>query len=260
MARQKSDEEDDGPWLSPRWAMILAAVFVLVVREVIPFGRLALYPLTLFATWVHEMGHGLTALVLGGSFDRLEIYASAGGLAFTTSGDGWPRALVSMGGLLGPPLLGAMILATSRGPRRASIVLWAVAGAMILSTVIWVRSLTGLVVVPSVAVAIALLAYKGWDAVRHLVAQFLGVVLGLDTVSRIDYLFTEHAVIGGQARPSDVANIASEVGGHYPLWGALLAAISLSLLAVGIRIAWMETIRWSDLERPRQPVKAPRAR
>ena len=42
-----------------------------------PWGPLILYPFTLFTTWVHEMGHGLTALAFGGetlitNFDALE--------------------------------------------------------------------------------------------------------------------------------------------------------------------------------------------
>ena len=43
----------------------------------------ALYPFTLLGTWVHEMGHGLGALLCGGRFDRLEIFEDASGLAFT---------------------------------------------------------------------------------------------------------------------------------------------------------------------------------
>ena len=44
--------------MRPRNAILVAAVLVFVVGAWVPFGREALYPLTLFTTWVHEMGTG----------------------------------------------------------------------------------------------------------------------------------------------------------------------------------------------------------
>lgn len=247
------EAEDEGPWLNARWALIFAVIAVLVLRELIPFGREVLYPLTLFATWVHEMGHGLTGLAVGGSFDHLDIYWNASGVAVGAVEPGWPRALRAMGGLMAPPLVGALILAFARGPRRASIVLWVLAGTMLVSVAIWVRSATGLIVIPLVAAAIGALAFKGGESLRHIGAQLLGVVLGLDTVSRIDYLFTAEVEIQGRDLPSDVSHIAEAVGGSYLLWGALLAVLSLALVAVGVRIAWMREFSLPTLPRRQKP-------
>ena len=57
---------------------------------------------------------------------------------------------------------------------------------------------------------------------------FLGVLLGLDTISRIDYLFTGETTIEGEELPSDVAHISESIGGHYLMWGVLLAVISIA--------------------------------
>ncbi|MEZ4336694.1 MAG: M50 family metallopeptidase [Sandaracinaceae bacterium] len=250
----KPDEEEDegGSWLSARGALIVAAIFVFLVKTFVPFGDELLYPMTLFATWVHEMGHGLTGLVVGGSFDSLEIFWNGSGLAHGAHATGWPSALVSMGGLLGPPVVGAGILAFARGPKRASIVLWVLAGLMLVSVPIWVRSITGFVVIPVVAALFGLLAYKGGETLRHFGAQLIGVMLGLDTLTGLDYLFTGEAFVGGEVRPSDVSNISTALGGPYLLWGALLAVVSLALVALGVRIAWMSPIRWSDLRWPKR--------
>src|SRR5690348_14106185 len=102
--------------MRPRTAILVAALVIFVITSWVPFGSTALYPLTLFTTWVHEMGHGLTALALGGSFHSLEIRWTTGGTAWSSVADGWPRALVAAGGLLAPPLLGTAILAFVHGP------------------------------------------------------------------------------------------------------------------------------------------------
>ena len=238
----KEPEEDEGPWVNARWALIFATGVVLLVKWLVPFGHEMLYPLTLFATWVHEMGHGLTGLVVGGSFESLDIFWNASGLAHGAVAEGWPSALRAMGGLLAPPIVGALILGFARGPKRASIVLWALSALMLLSLPIWVRSVTGFIVIPVVAGAMGLLASRGGETLRHIGAQLIGVILGIDTVSRIDYLFTAEVHVDGRDLPSDIAHVADAVGGHYLLWGALLALLSLGIVAIGVRIAWMSPI------------------
>ena len=45
------------------------------------WGSLLLYPFTILATWFHEMGHGLAAILAGGRFEQLAIYADGSGVA-----------------------------------------------------------------------------------------------------------------------------------------------------------------------------------
>ncbi len=245
-----SEEDEPREGVKARWGLVLAAMVLLVFREWVPFGRLVSYPFTLFATWVHEMGHGLTGLLVGGSFDKLEIFADASGLAYGAIEPGWPQALRAAGGLLGPPVLGASILAFARGPRRARVVLFALAAVMALSVPIWVRSLTGWIAVPAVAALLAAVALRGRPTVQQLAAQLLGVLLALDTIGGLDYLFTGRVTVDGGERPSDVSHIAMGLGGHYAWWGVLIATVSLGLLVLGVRLAWAQDLRvftWKGL-------------
>src|SRR5262245_59992666 len=148
--------------MRPRTAILIAAAVYLVVITWVPFGAQLLYPLTLFTTWVHEMGHGVTALIVGGSFRSLEINWNAGGVAFTTRAAGWPGALVAAGGLLAPPLLGALTLAVVHGPRRARVLLGGLAVAILVSLVLYVRSAAGLVTLPLVAALLGWAAWRGF--------------------------------------------------------------------------------------------------
>ena len=166
--------------MRPRNTILLAIAIVYVIANWIPFGHTALYPLTLFTTWVHEMGHGLTALLMGGGFDSLEIYRNAGGVAHCGAAPGWPEALVCAGGLLAPPLLGSTILAVVHGPRRARILLAVLAGALVLSVIVYVRSAAGLVAMPAVAALLGWAAWRGFaehPERRVVLAQMLGVLL-----------------------------------------------------------------------------------
>src|SRR5438445_2371000 len=125
--------------IAPRMAIGIAAALVFIIEQWVPLGRELLYPLTLFTTWVHEMGHGLTAIVMGGHFDELVIRGDASGYAMAAAGSrGWPEAAVMAGGLLAPPILGSFILGFVHGPRRAKILLAVLAAALIASVAIYV--------------------------------------------------------------------------------------------------------------------------
>jgi hypothetical protein len=225
---------------SSRGALILAFVAYFVVKTIVPFGGLMMYPLTLLATWVHEMGHGLTALVVGGHFASLDIYRDAAGLAYTSCAHPWQNGLVAAGGLLAPPIVGAVLLGVSRGPRRARLALVIMAGVVAVSLAVWVRSVAGWIALPIDAIALAYFGIRKSERARMVFAQLIGVMLGMDTLSRVDYLFTAEANIEGVKRTSDIATVASSFGGHYLVWGAMIAALSLALLALGLRLAWRD--------------------
>jgi hypothetical protein len=225
--------------MHPRLAIGIAAAIVFIVQSWLPFGRELLYPLTLFTTWVHEMGHGLTGLAMGGQFTELVIRSDASGYAMTGASSGWPDALVSAGGLLAPPILGSFILGFVHGPRRAKVVLTIIAVAIGISVAIWVRSAVGVITMPIVAGLLGYVAWFGFRKKPHrrvIMVQVLGVMLALDTVFRmVGYALSSEARKG---EASDVQHIANQLGGSYWMWGLAIIAIALSLLAFSLWWAW----------------------
>lgn len=228
------------PRIQPRMAIGIAAALVFIIEQWVPLGHELLYPLTLFTTWVHEMGHGLTALVMGGHFDELVIRSDASGYAMAAAHSrGWPEAAVMAGGLLAPPILGSFILGFVHGPRRAKILLAVLAAALLASVAIYVRSTIGVIAMPLVAALLGWAAFVGFRANPHrrvVMAQVLGVMLALDTVFRmVGYALSTEARKG---EASDVQLMANELGGPYWLYGLGIIAIALSLLGFSLWWAW----------------------
>jgi hypothetical protein len=244
---------------------LIAAALLFVISSYVPFGDIALYPLTLFATWVHEMGHGITALVVGGRFDSLDIFRNASGLAHCYASAGWPEALVCAGGLLAPPIVGASILAFVHGPKRARIVLALLAAALVLSMVLYVRSVAGLVSMPIVAAALAWAAWRGVTDDpddRVVIVQVLGVVLALDTLTRmVSYVFMSSVTIDGVSRPTDIQMVSDNLGGSYILWGMAITVIAVGLLALASWWAWRRPAHVTKVVRAMvRPTARPTAR
>jgi hypothetical protein len=225
--------------MSARRTLIFAVVAAWLLEHFVPFGRLVLYPFTLLATWVHETGHGLAAIATGGRFDKLVIYADASGYASAAVVPGWREAVMAAGGLWAPPIVGAALLILSRGARRTRVTLLALALAMLTTLAFWVRSPAGFVAVPLTAALIAFVAWRGSDRERVWFSQFIAVTLALDTLGRmVGYALSATAHVGGRDEKSDVVRIADALGGHYVVWGLVVIAVALTLLALGLWAAW----------------------
>jgi len=102
--------EQMGEWKRLRqrahWLEFLAFVASFVVWRLSETVR-GWYVLQLPVTFVHEAGHGLSAILTGGRFVRFQVYANGAGIAFTAGGI---RFIILQAGYLGAALFGAILL------------------------------------------------------------------------------------------------------------------------------------------------------
>ncbi|MEM7016445.1 MAG: M50 family metallopeptidase [Pseudomonadota bacterium] len=220
------------------WLIIAAIITVILWR--VPGGGYILYPFTILATWFHEMGHGLTALMLGGEFRSLTLYPDGSGVA-THSGNlafgNLGRALVAAGGPMGPAVSGAVFIITGRYPQGSRYCLILLGGVLIASAFIWIDSQFGLIFTLLLGITI-LAASQTSPWLRSFAIQFLGVQAIISSYRQIDYLFTHSAVIGGNQMLSDTAHIGEALFMPYWFWGGAITLISLLLLVISLRIAY----------------------
>lgn len=217
--------------------LLLLAVGAIVIAWQLPYGPQALYPLTLLATFAHEMGHGLTALLFGAEFERLLLHADGSGLA-VWRGEAGPmvRAAIAAGGLLGPTVAGVALLLLAGSTGRARWLLWIFAAFVVACVAIWVRNAFGIVFLLAMAAALAIAARWLGDFGAAFLLHLLAAVLCLSWFRDLDYMFSSTAVVGGVERASDSAVIAQVSWLPFWFWGGLVAALSLALLASGLWI------------------------
>ena len=220
--------------------LFLAGVLVVFLPQ-LPLGNFLVYPFTILTTWFHEMGHGLTAMLLGNDFHRLVIFPSGSGYAETLYPGGEPggltRALVAAGGPLGPVVIGAALILASSREKWWKPALFALAGILVLSALIWVRSAVGLTVLPLVAVALGWIAIKGPPWLDRFSLQFLGVLAAMSMLRDWDYLFSCRAVIGGQFMLSDTCAMEEALALPYWVWAVLIIAASAAIIGLSLKYA-----------------------
>ncbi|HEY0192290.1 MAG TPA: M50 family metallopeptidase [Kofleriaceae bacterium] len=212
----------------------------------LPFGGVLLYPFKLFATWFHELSHGLAMLVSNAGFDHVMIYRDTSGLAYAQAEAGpVGKAVIAAAGYMGTPLWGAALLVVTPNARRAR---WALLGlaALLLGSAATVIQSPGDHFGPWAVAAIgagcglaAILAPGRW---RLVIAHFIAAQACVNALLDIRVLLRPSQVVGGRvAGASDAHNMAAATFGTTATWAVWLWAIvwlvwSLIVLYVALRM------------------------
>lgn len=195
-----------------------------------PWGPIALYPFTLFTTWVHECGHAIAAVLLGGTVASITIRSDTSGLTRSLMPPSTlSQAIVASAGYLTASVVGCLLLTASRVDRRAKPILWAIGVFMLVTLVLWIRNPFGLVVVAAWAVTLILLGgTRATRGVAGFAISVLAVLVSLEAVFDIRILF----LVRG---PSDAWTMARLTGAPAWLWAAVWMGISVFLLLSTLR-------------------------
>jgi hypothetical protein len=232
---RQQDRHDDRPWWQrafERDKKLLGACLILVILLNINTGRYVLYPFRIFSTWIHEMCHGMAAILSGGGIRRLKIYNDGSGMAWTTGGH---LGFVASAGYPGTSVVGCLLLLfrrTTLGPTIGTIGLGV---ALVLSCIFLVRNLFGGLFLTGEGLV---LIGCGWllpaTLLDHLFA-FLAAVICLNSVQNIDYLFgASQGYVNGAVLNTDAHTVAENWGGDYRMWAWIWFSLSIFLFLVGI--------------------------
>lgn len=192
-----------------------------------------LYPLRLFVTFVHETGHGLAALVTGGSIGRLEVFSNGSGIATTMNGT---RAIILPAGYLGAALFGAALFYLANTfffSRTLSLVL-AVMIAVVAVLYTDFPSTAWLVGV-GFALVLAVIAWKVGRNFNLLVLNLLAVITGLNAVMDLVGLVNFSNSTLGAIR-NDAAAFSQEIAPMIPpaVWAIVWAILAVLILGAAV--------------------------
>ena len=236
-------ELEPGPRRPPsggRVVLVASAAATLLLYNLPFLGRALARPLILLSTLAHEMGHGLTAVLLGGEFQRLKMWLNGSGVAeMDLEGFGRIReGRVIAGGLVGPAVAAAICFALGRTGYGARACLGGLGGLLLVAEILWVRNLFGFFF----AGAVMLLCFLGASRLSLDHAQvavvFVGVQLALSIFSRAEYLFTRGTVNPQGSFPSDVAQLERLLFLPYWFWGSVCGGTAFVVLLVGLWSYW----------------------
>lgn len=179
--------------ISPKykfWLMLFTAIIILQLPFIsIPFKWLESY--------FHEISHGLTALLTGGSIVQIQLFPNGAGLCTTRGGSAFFISLMGYGGAI---LWGSLIfyLASSH-KKTAQIFSILLIGLLASSILLWVRDLLTLfIVVVLLMLVIAQLKYSSQKYLQTLL-QLTGLLVLINSLMSPLYLLDGQAKGDGAA-------------------------------------------------------------
>jgi hypothetical protein len=227
---------------------LAAALLVSLLLWNLPFGGLLLYPFKLFATWLHELSHGIAMTVTGAGFDMVVIYRDTSGLAYAKSSVGpVASAFIAAAGYMGTALWGAVLLLVTPHARAARYALAILAALLIASAITVVGSpkddAFGPWVVCAMGATVAVCAFALPARWRLLVAHFIAAQSCVNALLDIRVLLRPSQVVGGfSVGASDAHNMAAATFGTTAKWAVWTWAAAWLVWSL---IVFYVTVRFS---------------
>ncbi len=221
----------------PALQTLLLACALTVGLWFVPVASLALYPLRLFVTLIHEGSHALAATLTGGVAEQIVVLPDASG--YTLTAGGW-EGVVVMAGYIGATSYGALMLALARRPGSARLILGGSGILVALLDLLLVRNPFGLGW--GIAIAALLLAARRLSGqAAELTAMFLGVQCVVNALFDLKTLLGLSASADG---PVSDAVLMSHLIPLPPLvWAVLWSGLSLAVLVAALRPYWRGAAR-----------------
>ncbi len=236
--------------------MVFFFIFWIVLPFFIPRAANPVNWLTLPARnlgiFVHEMGHGLFTVLSGGRFFWFQMELMKGGVAITAGG---LRPLTLLGGLLGPAIMGALLLRASTRDASTRRVIWVLLvfffvglyfmfKPLFLSTAghgellqNWNVGYLISAVIPGGMIWLTLLMKRFSEKAQRFYVQILGILICYSGFSDTRYIFHYEQLSNGLY--SDVRVLASLVWTSpesVPFWLFACTATVVAALNVGLML------------------------
>jgi len=234
----------------PQMTLLLTATAISVglwfIAWYMPLVGWIVYPLQLFATFVHEGSHALMTLLTGNHVASLTVSPDTSGVVWSQA-PWFSSLLISSAGYLGATAFGTLLLVWMRygfSSRRALYISAGFVGIMtfvfgflspfwnLLANVTFLSvvftAISGAVLSAGLF-AVAKFASEKWV---NFALAFLAVQCLLNAFFSLKDLFF---IAAAGSQPTDAANMAAATGIPALLWVVLWIGISLVMITIGLR-------------------------
>ena len=240
--------DDAGPQVKLLMTATLISVALWVVAWYVPLVGLVVYPLQLFATFIHESSHALVTLITGNAVMSLTVSPDGSGEVYS-QGSGWLSSLlISSAGYLGTTAFGAALLVWIRYSFSSRLALYISSGLVGVMTIVFgflapfwnllanvtfgsvVFTVFSGVVLTAGLFAIARFASQKWV---NFALAFLSVQCLLNAFFSLKDLFI---ISAATKQATDAANMATATGIPALIWVVVWIGISLFMITFGLRL------------------------
>jgi hypothetical protein len=216
---------------------IVGLGFVSVLLWQVPIIKIVFAPFRLFNTFIHELSHGIVAVMTGGRFERFEVNPDFSGTAYRSGGITF---FVAPAGFLGAALFGGFLVLLTTASIPARVVLIGLGILLGFMSLLFVSNCFGIFMGWALA---GLLFFAGWqldDQGAASILLFLAVQMILASFESLFNLakFPSYRKFGHS--PSDAEKMQDITGIPAGSWALLWCATAIFILIWSITTAYRD--------------------
>lgn len=236
----------------PQFNLLIVAtvisILIWVVSWYLPIAAFLVYPLQLFATFIHEGAHVLATVLTGNTVQSLTVSSDGSGAVWSQTAGWFSQLLISSAGYVGTTAFGTLLLFWIRAGLSAKTALIGSAAFVGVMTAVFgflapVLNFFSNVTVGSVFFTIisgavltgglAAIAYFANAKWANFALAFLAVQCLLNAVFSLTNLLLITTTVGGH---SDAVNMSAATGIPALVWVLIWFGISIFMISVGLRL------------------------
>ncbi len=230
-------------------ATVISVALWLISKYFLTSASYLVYPLQLFATFIHEGSHVLATVLTGNSVQSLTVSPDGSGVVWSQTSGWFSQLLISSAGYLGTTAFGTMLLVWMRYNFSSRNALYFSSAFVGLMTIVFgllmpifnifsVQITFGSVlftVFSGAVLSAGLFALARFGTLKwvNFGLAFLAVQCLLNALFSLVDLFFISAMTDAQ---SDAANMASATGIPSLVWVFIWIGISILMISVGLRL------------------------
>jgi hypothetical protein len=207
-----------------------------------------MFPLRLLVTFVHELGHGMSAMLTGGTFVSFRVFGDGSGVAYTIGGS---RIIILSMGYLGAALFGAILLYAANRVARVNTVASALGVFFIVCGVIFgargvndIQGLGGAMLAAVIGfvsgLALIALGRVNRPSLTIFILNVLAFVIGFNAVNDIQALLQMQDVMLLGNIPNDAVALGRYTNISPTFWAMLWLALALAMMGAAAYGAFIQ--------------------
>lgn len=178
----------------------LGILLVMFLIAVVFWNTILIYPIKLFVVILHELSHGLAAVVMGGKITQIEINQRIGGVCHVFIPDTFlAQFVLSSSGYLGSIFWGGLILILAARTKYDNILGMVIGGLLILLSLAYIRTMFGVLFTVGFGAALIAVCALAKNAIVDVIMKFLGMTSCLYVVIDIKEDLIQRTGIGSDA-------------------------------------------------------------
>ena len=197
----------------------LIILITIIIVSIILWETYVIYPIKIMVVLLHEISHGIAAILTGGKIIELNIALDLSGMCKIEDGN---SIIIASSGYFGSLLFGMLLFYSSINKKFSQIVLPIISGIIIIFLINSSKNELLILITTLVLILLLVIIYKAPKLISSIILKALGIISCIYVLIDI-----KQDIFDSTSSYSDASMLAELTGIHQVIWGLIWLGLSI---------------------------------